>query len=151
MRKKFKLLAFVVALSIVNPVATNATEEPWEPPKLVSLEFSPNEIELTKPNPVLTVNLKVSHPIGIKSERVTIYLRNSVYPSSFVYQFSANRTDSPIQSNLKNVTFIGSFQVPTSITPGVWNISTDSVQGLASTRATGWPESGSFTPIIFSQ
>ena len=149
MGTKFKLLVSVIALSVINPVAANPTEEPWEPPKLVSLEFSPNEIELTKPNPIITVNLKVSHPIGIKSERVTVYLRNSIYPSSFVYQFTATRNDLPIQSSLKNVTFIGSFQIPTSITPGVWNISTDPVQGLASARATGWPESGSFTPANF--
>ena len=149
MRKKFKLLVFIVALSVVNPVASNATEGPWEPPKLISLEFSPTELELTKPNPNITVNLKVSHPIGIKSEKVTVYLKNSTYPSLFSYQFSATRTDSPIQSNLKNVTFTGSFQIPTSTPPGVWNISTDPVQGLASVRATGWPESESFAPASF--
>jgi len=146
---KFKFISFLILICLLNPVTVNAADEPWQPPKLISLEFSPSEIELMKVNPIVTVNLKVSHPIGIKSEKVKIYLRNSLYPSSFAYEFSAVRNDSPVQVTLKNVTFVGSFQVPTSIPLGVWNISTDPIQGLAPSRSVGWPESESFVPANF--
>ena len=146
---KFKFISFLILLCLLNPVVVNAADEPWQPPKLISLEFSPAEIELTKVNPIVTVNLKVSHPIGIKSEKVKIFLKNMLYPSSFTYEFYALRNDSPVQATLKSVTFVGSFQVPTSIPPGVWNISTDPIQGLAPAKSVGWPESESFVPANF--
>jgi hypothetical protein len=149
MQLKTKVILLVFTLLFSFPAPATANEEPWEIPKLVSFDFSPAEVELTKADPTISVSFKVSHPIGIKSEKVTVYLKNSLYPSLFSYQFNAVRSDSPIQLSLKTVSFTGSFNIPTSIAPGVWNISTDPVQGLASSKATGWPESGSFTPANF--
>jgi hypothetical protein len=146
---KTKVISLVFTLLFSVPASANVNEEPWEIPKLVSFDFSPTEVELTKVDPTISVSFKVSHPIGIKSEKVTVYLKNSLYPSMVSYQFNAVRSDSPIEPSLKTVSFTGSFKIPTSTLPGVWNISTDPVQGLASSRAAGWPESGSFTPANF--
>jgi hypothetical protein len=93
----------------------------------------------------------VFHPIGIKSEKIVVYLKNSIYPGQFAYQFPISRTDSPTQNFLKNVTFSGSFQIPTSILPGVWNISTDVIQGLVPVRTMNLPESGPFIPANFRE
>ena len=148
---KLKSLFFtsVLLFSSTNLNLATAADEPWVAPELVSFEFSPKEIELTQLNPVVTVTVKASHPVGIKSEKINIFLKNAINSQSFVYQFAALRTQNVTQNNLTIATFTGSFTLPTSIASGVWNLSSEPIQGLASVKATGWPESGSFTPANF--
>jgi hypothetical protein len=149
MKLRSLLVTSLILFSSINPNLATALDEPWILPELVSFEFSPKEIELTQLNPTVTVTVKVSHPVGIKSEKINIYLRNAINPQSFAYQFIALRTQSITQNNLNTATFSGSFTLPTSIASGVWNLSSEPIQGLASIKATGWPESSSFTPANF--
>jgi hypothetical protein len=147
-----KIKSFFVAVGLMAGVVVapaQAADELWEIPKLVSFNFTPNEIDLTTLNPVVRVEVKVSHPIGIKSERIVINLRSSTNPNNFNYAFNATRTDSPISQTLREVTFVGSITLPTSMPSGVWNLSTDAIQGLAPARATSWPESTGFTSPNF--
>ena len=149
MKLKLLLAISILFSSTVNLNLATAADEPWVLPELVSFEFSPKEIELTKLNPSVAVTVKASHPIGIKSEKINIYLKNAINPQSFTYQFTALRTQYATQNNLTTATFTGSFTLPTSIASGVWNLSSEPIQGLASVKATGWPESDSFTPTNF--
>jgi hypothetical protein len=149
MKSKLLLVTSILLFSSTNLNLATAADEPWVMPELVSFEFSPKEIELTQLNPVVTVTVKASHPVGIKTEKINIYLKNAINPQSFTYQFSALRTQYTAQNNLITATFTGSFTLPTSIASGVWNLSSEPIQGLASAKATGWPESSSFTPANF--
>ena len=149
MKLKSLFVTSALLFSSINLNLATAADEPWVAPELVSFEFSPKEIELTQLNPVITVTVKASHPLGIKSEKINIYLKNAINSQSFVYQFAAIRTQNITQNNLTTATFTGSFTLPTSTTSGVWNLSSEPIQGLASVKATGWPESGSFTPANF--
>ena len=149
MKSKLLLITSILLLSSANLNPATAADEPWVMPELVSFEFSPKEIELTQLNPIVTVTVKASHPVGIKTEKINIYLKNAINPQSFTYQFPALRTQYSTQNNLFTATFTGSFTLPTSIASGVWNLSSEPIQGLASIKATGWPESGSFTPPNF--
>jgi hypothetical protein len=143
---KFKsLFVAVLLMGGVLIAPAQASDEKWEIPQLVSFSFSPKEIELTSLNPSVRVELKVSHPIGIKSEKVLIHLRKTSASGNFDYPFNATRIDSPVMPNLKEVTFVGSITLPTSFTPGVWTLTADVIQGLAPARATGWPEVSGFT------
>jgi hypothetical protein len=148
MKIKSLFVAILLMAGVVVAPA-NAADEPWEVPKLVSFNFTPKEIDLTSLNPVVRVEMKVSHPIGIKSEKVIIYLRKESVSANFDYQFNAVRTDSPISPNLKEVTFVGSIILPTSLPSGVWLLSSGAIQGLAPARASGWPESTGFTSPNF--
>jgi len=149
MKSKMLLIASILLLSSANLNPATAADEPWALPELVSFEFSPKEIELTQSNPTVSVTVKVSHPIGVKSEKINVYLKNAIYPQSFSYQFTATRAQNVSQNNLTTATFSGSLTLPTSIASGVWNLSTDPIQGLASTKAVGWPESTAFAPANF--
>jgi hypothetical protein len=149
MKSKLLLITSILLLSSANLNPATAADEPWVMPELVSFEFSPKEIELTQLNPIVTVTVKASHPVGIKTEKINIYLKNAINPQSFTYQFPALRTQYTTQNNLFTATFTGSFTLPTSIASGVWNLSSEPIQGLASIKATGWPESDSFTPPNF--
>ena len=149
MKLKSLLVTSLIVFSSINLNLATAADEPWVMPELVSFEFSPKEIELTQLNTTVSVIVKASHPVGIKSEKINIYLRNAINPQSFVYQFTALRTQNITQNNLPTATFTGSFTLPTTIASGVWNLSSEPIQGLASIKATGWPESASFTPANF--
>jgi len=149
MKLKSLLATSILLISATNLNLATAADEPWVAPELISFEFSPKEIELTQLNPTVSVTLKVSHPIGVKSEKINIYLKNAVLPQSFSYQFTALRTQINTQNNLTTATFSGSFTLPTAMTSGVWNLSSDPIQGLASIKAVGWPESSSFSPANF--
>ena len=149
MRFKSLLVLALVLTNTINLNSATAVDEPWVMPELVSFEFSPKEIELTQLNTTVLVIVKASHPVGIKSEKINIYLRNTINPQSFVYEFTALRTQNITQNNLTTATFTGSFTLPTTIASGVWNLSSEPIQGLASIKAIGWPESGSFTPANF--
>ena len=149
MKLKSLLVTSLILFSSINLNLAEAADEPWVMPELVSFEFSPKEIELTQLNTTVSVIVKASHPVGIKSEKINIYLRNAINPQSFVYQFTALRTQNITQNNLSTATFTGSFTLPTTIPSGVWNLSSEPIQGLASIKATGWPESVSFTPANF--
>jgi len=149
MKLKSLLVTSLILFSSFNLNLATAADEPWVMPELVSFEFSPKEIELTQLNTTVSVIVKASHPVGIKSEKINIYLRNAINPQSFVYQFTALRTQNITQNNLTTATFTGSFTLPTTIVSGVWNLSSEPIQGLASIKATGWPESASFTPANF--
>lgn len=149
MKLKSLLATSILLISATNLNLATAADEPWVAPELISFEFSPKEIELTQLNPTVSVTLKVSHPIGVKSEKINIYLKNAILPQSFSYQFTALRTQINAQNNLTTATFSGSFTLPAAITSGVWNLSSDPIQGLASIKAVGWPESSSFSPANF--
>ena len=149
MRFKSLLVLALVLTNTINLNSATAVDEPWVMPELVSFEFSPKEIELTQVNPKVTVTVKASHPIGVKSEKIIIYLKNAINPQSFAYQFTALKTQSVTQDGLTIATFTGSFTLPTSIASGVWNLSSEPIQGLASLRATSGPESSSFIPPNF--
>ena len=149
MRFKSLLVLALVLTNTINLNSATAADEPWVMPELVSFEFSPKEIELTQLNTTVSVAVKASHPVGIKSEKINIYLRNAINPQSFVYQFTALRTQNITQNNLTTATFTSSFTLPTTIASGVWNLSSEPIQGLASIKATGWPESASFSPANF--
>ena len=149
MKLKSMLVTSLIVFSPINLNLATAADEPWVMPELVSFEFSPKEIELTQLNTTVSVTVKASHPVGIKSEKINIYLRNAINPQSFVYQFTALRTQNITQNNLTTATFTSSFTLPTTIASGVWNLSSEPIQGLASIKATGWPESASFSPANF--
>ena len=149
MKLKSMLVTSLIVFSSINLNLATAADEPWVMPELVSFEFSPKEIELTQLNTTVSVTVKASHPVGIKSEKINIYLRNAINPQSFVYQFTALRTQNITQNNLTTATFTSSFTLPTTIASGVWNLSSEPIQGLASIKATGWPESASFSPANF--
>jgi hypothetical protein len=143
---------FILMLMLVNSAnlnLANAIDEPWVAPELVSFEFTPKEIDLTQLNPSVSVTMKVSHPVGVKTEKINFYLKNAVSPQAFSYQFTGLRTQYVTQNNLTTATFSGSLALPTSMVSGPWNLSSDPVQGLAGIKATGWPESASFTPANF--
>jgi hypothetical protein len=118
----------------------------YEKPKLISFNFTPNEVELNNGTALVDFTIKVSHPIGISSDSVLIRLQKRISTSSNI-EFSTllRRLDNPINKSLKEVTFSGKVSIPTETTPGVWNIVADPIKSYFSLGTEGW-ESDKFTP-----
>ena len=141
--RRFLALILALALPTFNSVAK--ADVGFEMPQLVSLDFTPKEIDLSLPGQSVKVTLKVSHPYGIKNESVNAWIRNGTIFESYI---SLKRTDSPINPSLANVTFEGTW-VPTNVPgAGVYKITADGVTGVGPSR-TATPTTSSFTPANF--
>jgi hypothetical protein len=117
------------------------SNEVYAIPELVSLTFTPNEIELTAPSTNLKFELVVSHPIGIENSKVSISL-NSAAKSNLTLDLF--RTDVPINRSLNTVTFNGSIDIPRNIKSGVYKVESGQIIGIAPKNSPSNPVSSSF-------
>jgi len=147
MKSKKLISLFVVNLvwaTFLNLGSANANL--YEKPKLISFNFTPNEVELNSGTALVEFSIKVSHPVGISSETVIVRLQKRISDYSII-EFSTllKRVDSPINTGLKEVTFLGRASIPAETTPGVWNIIADPIKSYSSIGVEGW-ESDKFVP-----
>jgi hypothetical protein len=149
---KIKSLFVAVLLMggvLVAPNA-NATEDPkvFQKPQLESFTFSPKEIELTNGDQNITLEVTVSHPVGIISKNMNVNFSKVVGATSITFSVTLPRTDSPINTKFTKVIYKGQVNIPASTSPGVWNISSSPVLGYSPTGGDGW-YSDVFTPENF--
>ena len=111
-------------------------------PELVSFTFTPSEVDLIGPSTLVSFELMVKHPIGIESTRVKVDLTSAKGDTLSV---NLNRIDSPIDFNLKTVTFKGSLEIPRNIKNINYAVVSESVVGIAPVGGTTSPNSPRFT------
>ena len=110
-------------------------------PELVSFTFTPSEVDLIGPSTLVSFELIVKHPIGIESTRVKVDL-TSVRGNTL--SVNLNRSDSPIDLNLKTVTFRGLLEVPRNTKNENYAVVSESVVGVAPAGGTTSPISPKF-------
>jgi len=119
-----------------------SANEVYAIPELVSFTFTPTEIELTAPSTKVDFELVVNHPIGIESSKVSVSLSSAKKDHNL--SFDLYRIDTPINKNLKTVTFAGNFEIPRGIKADVYEVVSSPVLGIAPKNSTGNPISPSF-------
>ena len=141
------LFVAVLLMAGVVVAPANAAGDPtiFQAPKLVSFEFTPKDIELQNNPATLKFRLVVSHPVGIFSKSVNVRISKLVDGPTIEYLALLTRQDNPVNSSLKEVTFLGNFPVPANISTGVWSVTANPVKGFSPTGVEGW-ESESFVP-----
>jgi hypothetical protein len=142
-------VVLLLAGVVVAPGA-NAAEDAkvLQKPKLESFVFSPKEIELTAGDQKVTLEVTVSHPVGIISKTMDVNFSKVVASTSITFSTTLSRLDSPVNPKLTTVIFKGQVNIPASTPPGVWNISTSPVLGYSPSGGEGW-YSDSFAPENF--
>jgi hypothetical protein len=111
-------------------------------PELVSFTFTPSEIDLIGPSTLVSFELMVKHPIGIESTRVKVDLTSA---KGNTLSVNLNRIDSPINFNLKTVTFKGLLEIPRNVKNESYAVVSESVVGIAPIGSTSSPRSPKFT------
>ena len=120
MKIKSLFVAFLLMAGVVvAPVASAA-----EKPVIESFTFSPTEIELTSPDTPITFEIIASHDSGIDTRNVTLTVSSTRNDTIFT---TLVRTDSPINTSLKRVTFKGSLVIPRTMKAGVYSVSASSI------------------------
>ena len=148
MKIKSLFVAVLLLAGVVVAPSSSASEDAsiFQTPKLVSFDFSPKDIELLNAPATLKFKLVVSHPVGILSKTVTVRINKLVDGPTIEHLAVLTRQDNPVNSSLKEVTFLGNFIVPANISTGVWSVTANPVKGFSPTGMEGW-DSEKFIPI----
>ena len=120
---KFKSLIISVVLICSNLLITSA--QATENPIVESFTFTPTQIDLLGADTNLSIELIVSHPFGIENSTAFSTVKDSRGSTWGVY---LARTDSPIISTQKRVTFRGVLTLPRTLTTGVYLVEATEVK-----------------------
>lgn len=124
MKAKSCVLALLLFVGLSQNIA-----QANESPKVESFTFTPNEVEVYSPNTKIDIELVVSHPSGIDNSSTIAVLSNSKGDTLSTF---LNRIDSPINQSQIKVIFRGSIVIPSNITAGVYNLTSNGVKNNSS-------------------
>ena len=124
MKAKSCVLALLLFVGLSQNIA-----QANESPKVESFTFTPNEVEVYSPNTKIDIELVVSHPSGIDNSSTIAVFSNSKGDTLSTF---LNRIDSPINQSQIKVIFRGSIVIPSNITAGVYNLTSNGVKNNSS-------------------
>ena len=124
MKAKSCVLALLLFVGLPQNIA-----QANESPKVESFTFTPNEVEVYSPNTKIDIELVVSHPSGIDNSSTIAVFSNSKGDTLSTF---LNRIDSPINQSQIKVIFRGSIVIPSNITAGVYNLTSNGVKNNSS-------------------
>jgi hypothetical protein len=115
----------VVSLSSLHSNLSHA----FQPPKVESFQFTPNDLDLTSVETKVDFELVVSHPSGVENISTLLTLTNANGDTLVTY---LTRSDNPINFSLSKVTFKGMLIVPRNIATGVYNLKAAEIRNNSS-------------------
>ena len=121
MKIKALIISVVLACSNLLVASAYATENPT----VESFTFTPTQIDLLGADTNLNIELIVSHPFGVENFTSFATVKDSRGSTWGVY---LTRTDSPIISTQKRVTFKGVLTLPRTLTTGVYSVEATEVK-----------------------
>lgn len=120
---KIKALIISIVLACSNLLVETAYAS--ENPTVESFTFTPTQIDLLGADTSLNIELIVSHPFGVENSRSFATVKDS---SGSTWGIDLTRTDSPINSAQKRVTFKGTLVLPRTLTTGVYSVEASEVR-----------------------
>jgi len=115
---KNRFLSFVLIFLVsINQNSVASASDNTAPPIKDSFTVNPATIDLGDTNQVVKFTLKVSHPVGIKSEKTVVTIYNN---NGFTYEIAINKLNIPSETDKKLTVFEGLFQLPNDIPAGVY-------------------------------
>jgi hypothetical protein len=125
------MISSILILLLLPPSSSFATEKPI----VDSFTMTPDSVDTSLGNSVVSFNLKVDSQNGILSTQAIVTLTDGGMNSVSIPLL---RSDSPIIPTLTQVEFSGSFQVPSNFPSGVYSASTSGIIGLTPTGTAGY-------------
>jgi hypothetical protein len=147
MKIKSLFVAVLLAAGVVVAPA-NAADDSYEFPVITSFTVSPKEIDVAASNPTLTFTLDVTHNIGISTTVTNLRFSDSVSNVQLITKLT--RTDSPVDTKLKKVTFKGTLVLPNSLAPGLYSFYAEPITGIAPAGKAAAPKTGNIYPAKFN-
>ena len=120
---------------------------PSDKPILVSFTMTPDTVDTSSSNSVVTLTLTVSNPTGIATGQTQATLSdggNNTLVTSLI------RTDSPVKNSLATVVYQGTITIPANFPAGAYWATANPVSSLNSNGSIGYP-SGQFSAATTSK
>ena len=147
MKIKSLFVGVLLVIGVTAPITQSSAAE-FEWPTVDSFSVSPTELDLAQTSPTVTFTLVVSHNVGILSNSTNVNITSASNNSTLTAKIT--RTDSPVNPDLKKVTFKGSFTFPYSLSPGLYSFNADPVSAISPNGIRQTPTTGVITPKKFS-
>jgi hypothetical protein len=130
-----KLSKVLLLLGLLIGLAQPALADSPSKPTVISFTMTPDTVDISTANTVVTFNLVVTHPIGIATTATQVTLSDGG-PSNLTT--SLVRTDSPVKNSLTTVTFQGSLTIPSNIPNGAYFATAKPISALNADGSVGF-------------
>lgn len=147
MKIKSLFVAVLLVLGVVVPISQSSAAD-YEWPVVDSFTVTPTELDLAQASPTVTFTLVVTHNVGILSNSTNVNVSNAA--SNSTVSAKITRTDSPVNPDLKKVTFKGTLTFPYSLSPGLYTFNADAVSAISPNGIRQTPTTGVIYPKKFS-
>jgi hypothetical protein len=144
---KSLFVAVLLVLGAAVPIAQSSAAD-YEWPVVESFTVTPTELDLAQASPTVTFTLVVTHNVGIQSTSTNVNVSNAA--SNSTVSTKITRTDSPVNPDLKKVTFKGTLTFPYSLSPGLYTFNADAISAVSPNGIRTLPTTGVIYPKKFS-
>ena len=149
MKLKAILIAFFFSLSTIfnGAITSQAADIPYEVPKLVSFTVSQKSIDVNTPNSKLIFNLVVSHPVGIRSTKTSLWFKSK--DSRISISTTLTKQTALVAAN--QYKFVGDLTLDPSFPPGLYDFYAEPIEGESGSRGTSVPITSNLYPPAFNE
>lgn len=138
------LATFGIALGNLSP--TFAADIPYEVPKVVSFTVSQKQIDVNTANAKLTFTLTVSHPVGIRSTKTSVWFKSKDSRISV----STTLTKQSAAAGSTEFKFVGDLTLDPSFPPGLYDFYAEPIEGEPGSRGMTVPTTSTIYPAPFN-
>ena len=138
------LATFGIALGNLSPAF--AVDIPYEVPKVVSFTVSQKQIDVNTANAKLTFTLTVSHPVGIRSTKTSLWFKSKDSRISV----STTLTKQSAAAGSTEFKFVGDLTLDPSFPPGLYDFYAEPIEGEPGSRGMTVPATSTIYPAPFN-
>ena len=149
MKSKVFGLVFTVLISTISSHTFAYGEESrYEVPVMESFTVSPTTVDLSAVSPKLDFMLKISHPIGIRSNQTTLWFKSQ--DKRFIASTKLIKSDSVVISKRVHTTFKGTLEIPSNFDSGLYDFYAESIEGIPGVSNNTIPSTQDLYPEKFN-
>ena len=137
-------VSLVLVVVYISP--GKAADTPYEVPKLISFQVSQKSIDVNAVNSKLSFSLVVSHPVGIRSSKTSLWFKSK--DSRISVSTSLQRDVTKLPNN--QVRFTGELALDPSFPPGLYDFYAEPIEGEAGSRGVTVPQTSNLYPPAFN-
>jgi len=147
--KVFGLVLTVIISTISSHTFAYGEESRYEVPVMESFAVSPTTVDLSSVSPKLDFVLKISHPVGIRSNQTTLWFKSQ--DKRFIASTKLIKSDSVVISKRVHTTFKGTLKIPSNFDSGLYDFYAESIEGMPGGNLNTIPSTQDLYPEKFSE
>jgi hypothetical protein len=146
--KVFGLILSVLISTLASSALAYGEDSRYEVPVMESFTVSPTTVDLSSVAPKLDFELKVSHPIGIRSNQTTLWFKSQ--DKRFIASTKLIKSNSIVISKRVHSTFKGILEIPSNFDSGLYDFYAEAIEGMPGENLRAIPSTQDLYPEKFS-